>query len=233
MDAELFDGFVYQTQAEYGERLFPHSPAACVLPASDFQAHMNQAVFQTRQAIGIESAATVSVSFGDLPVGSLSFVKSIVGSLKSFSQHFHLFAGGGNVRAIRGLLHSEGVLSRVRFLGPMADTISLLGLMDFCLVPFPSKDTSGLLDVMAAGKPVVAYQGSPAAELIGDKDLLATGDAGYQQLTNRLILDNALRLKLGDAMQARFQREFSPEQQAERVLKFVESLFSKFGAMGP
>jgi len=224
MAADLFDGFIHLTQSGLKRTRFSLHPAAWIPPSSDIESQLHLASFQTRQNLGIESASTVSATFAALPHGSLNFVKIVIELLKRFPHHFHLFAGGGDVRSIRGLIHSEGVLPRVRFLGPMTDVTSLLGLIDVCLAPFPSVETTGVLDAMGAGKPVVVKQGAEADELVDEKELSADSDAAYIRIADRLFRDPAFRLKLGDAAQSRFQLEFRPERFADRVLNFIEGL---------
>src|SRR5207247_8649150 len=100
----------------------------------------------TRQAMGFESASSVSATFGNLyKVAGSGYLKVLSEIMKRFPKHFHLFAGAGNVKAIRSHLHSEGVLPRVRFLGHVADVAPLLEVVDVYLASFPHSGGQSLL----------------------------------------------------------------------------------------
>src|SRR5215467_14816700 len=147
--------------------------------------------------------------------------------MKRSPRHFHLFAGPGNVRAMRSQLHSEGVLPRVRFLGDLRETAPLFNVVDVYLAAFPHSSAQSLLEAMGAGKPVVVLrfpQDSPynsGAEVVGVRELIAPGEANYIEIADRLLRDSKFRAKQGQAMQDRFQAEFRPERLGERYKQFL------------
>jgi glycosyltransferase involved in cell wall biosynthesis len=228
--ADLFDGHIHLTQNTLERSRYRDYPSERIPPASDIETRLQTGTFETPHSLGLD-ADTVSASFCSPPPDQVaSFVNVVLEILKRFPRHFHLFAGGVEVRAIRGLLHSEGVLPRVRFLGQVADTTPLLGAVDVYLAPFPDSRRVSILEMMGAGKPVVAMRypaSSPfntAAELVGESELTPATPGQYIQIVDRLIRDRNVRTRLGDAMHACFRREFVPERLGERYLAFIEKL---------
>jgi glycosyltransferase involved in cell wall biosynthesis len=152
--------------------------------------------------------------------------------MSRFPNHFHLFAGAGNVKSIRSALHSEGVLSRVRFLGHVGDVAPLLPVVDVYLASFPQSGGHSIIEAMGAGKPVVVLRFpsdshyNSGAELVGVRELIAPGEADYVQIADRLLRDPVLRKKQGEAMLARFRSEFRPERQAERYISFIDRVIA-------
>jgi glycosyltransferase involved in cell wall biosynthesis len=160
----------------------------------------------------------------------LEFVHVLIRIMQRFPSHFHLFAGIGEVRAIRGLLHSEGVLSRMRFLGTLGDATRLMRVIDVGLVAFPDPGHDSILDMMGAGKPIVALhqtsgsQSNIAAELIGERELIARTAGEYTQIADSLIRDVATRSRLGENLRVRFAAEFTPDRLADRYVRFLEKI---------
>ena len=230
VDSGLFDGVIHFSRhgLELGRKRSGISE--WIPPASDIERRLEVQPFESRESLGIESASTVSVSFAGPLRTQLDFVKALIEVMHRFPKHFHLFAGAGEVRAIRGLLHAEGVLSRMRFLGPVSDVTRLLRLTDVCFVPFPDSGIDSILDVMGAGKPVLALrhpsnsQINAAADLIGEVDLTPSTSAEYIQRADRLIRDTAIRAHLGEKLRVRFQQEFTPDRLGERYLRFLGKL---------
>jgi glycosyltransferase involved in cell wall biosynthesis len=184
--------------------------------------------------MGLESATSVSATFGNLyKVSGNAYLKILAELMKRWPRHFHLFAGAGDVKAIRGYLHSEGVLSRVRFLGHMPDVMPLLRTVDLYLASFPHSGGHSLLEAMAAGKPVVVLKHRPdshynsGAELVGINQLIARNEPEYAEIANRLIANADLRVKYGEQLGERFRREFLPERLGERYLEFLNRVMDR------
>jgi hypothetical protein len=226
MDADLFDGFIHLSQNALANSRFPSHPAEWIPPASDIEARLQTVEPVTRQGMGLESASSVSATFGNLdslPRGG--YLKALAEILKRFPKHFHLFAGEGNVRAFRGVLHSEGVLPRVRFLGQVADVAPLLETVDVYLASFPHLGAQSIIEAMGAGKPVVVLR-SAGAEFVGVGELIALGEADYVEIADRLLRNSALRQKQGQAVRDRFRAEFRPERMGERYAEFLKRFIS-------
>jgi predicted O-linked N-acetylglucosamine transferase (SPINDLY family) len=227
MDANLFHGHIHLFENAMQRTRFS-DPTEWIPPVSDIETRLQMTEAITRQSIGLESASTISATFGNLHnVAGSDYLRALSAIMKRFSKHFHLFAGAGNVKSVRSYLHSEGVLPRVRFLGHMSDVTPLLGMIDVYLASFPNSDPYSVLDVMGAGKPVVAKRFPPdshhntAAEFVGKRELTAPGEGDYIEIADRLLRDPALRAKQGQAMRDRFRAEFRPERLGERYKAFL------------
>jgi len=230
MDADLFDGYIHVFQN--GMKLTRFSGHAdWIPPASDIQLRLAASQPVTRKEVGLESAGSISATFGDLhKFAGNGYLVALSEILNRFPNHFHLFAGAGNVKAIRSRLHSEGVLPRVRFLGHVGDIAPLLDMIDVYLAPFPHSGVYSILEAMGAGKPVVSFR-FPAdsnynsgAELVGIRELAATGEGEYITIADRLLRNRELRARHGQAMLNRFHAEFRPDRLGERYKAFLESL---------
>jgi hypothetical protein len=230
MDADLFDGRIHLF--ENGRRRTRFTcRSEWIPPASDIQDRLKVTVPVTLHAMGLDSASSISATFGNLDWNSHSVYVRMVGEiLNRFPDHVHLFGGTGNVKAIRSYLHGEGVLPRVRFLGDVRDVAPLVSLMDVYLAPFPCAGDRAVLDVMGAGKPVVVLKFSPdsnynsAAELVGIPELTAASEGSYIDIADRLLRNPEFRRSQGQAVAERFQAEFLPVHLGERYTDFVERL---------
>ncbi len=238
LDADLFDGHIHLFQNAMERTRFSTDTAESIPLASDIETRLQMTEPVTRQSLGLESASSVSGTYGNLyKVAGSAYLKVLTEILKRFPKHFHLFAGAGNVKAIRPFLHSEGVLPRVRFLGHVGDVAPLLGAIDVYLDSFPHSGRRSVIEAMGAGKPVVVLRFPPdspynsGAELVGVRELIAPGEADYIEIADRLLRDPALRRKQGDAMLNRFRSEFRPERLGERYVAFMDRLLAHPGGM--
>jgi glycosyltransferase involved in cell wall biosynthesis len=230
MEADLFDGYIHLSKSTMKRQRFAGRPAEWIPKASDIEERLETIEPVTRQGIGLDSASTVSATFGDLSrVAGNGYLRVLTDVMKRFPQHFHLFAGAGNVRTIRSHLHAEGVLPRVRFLGQVSDVAPLLDLIDLYLASFPKPGEDSILEAMGAGKPVVTIghttdsERNSGAELVGIRELTAAGETDYIEITDRLLRNRSLRQKLGQAALERFRAEFRPERLGERYKAFLAS----------
>ena len=150
--------------------------------------------------------------------------------LKRFPDHYHLFAGAGDVKAMRGQLHAANVLSRVRFLGHMSDIAPLLETIDVYLASFPHSGGHSVLEAMGAGKPVVVL-GYPSnshynsgAELVGIPELIARSRSAYADIAAGLIRKPEERARMSSVVRERFQSQFRPAQLGPRYMQFLSEL---------
>lgn len=129
--------------------------------------------------------------------------------------------------AYRRLLESEalrlGVAERVVFAGYREDVAALIAGCDvFCLPSFAEGLPLVLLEAMAHGKPVVATPVGGTPELVVDGVtglLVPPGDeAALAEALGRVLSDDGLARRLGEAGRARVEREFSAERAVQRVL---------------
>ncbi|PYS16094.1 MAG: hypothetical protein DMG15_03280 [Acidobacteria bacterium] len=233
MDADLFHARIHLFQAALGRTRFS-CPAEWIPPASDIETRLQTTEPVTRQSMGLESASTVSATFGHLrDAAGSGYLRALSEIMKRFPKHFHIFAGEGTVKAVRSHLHSAGVLPRVRFLGRVVDVAPLLELIDVYLASFPESNSHAVLDAMGAGKPVVVLK-SPVdseytctAELVGMRELVAPGEADYVEIADRLLRTPAHHAAQGRAMQERFRKEFRPERLGRRYKELIEKVSGK------
>jgi predicted O-linked N-acetylglucosamine transferase (SPINDLY family) len=230
MDADIFDGRIHLFQNALERTRFSR-PAEWIPMASDIEARLEMSEPVTRQSMGLESATTVSGTFGDLDkLAGTGYLRVLSEVLKRFPKHFHIFAGAGNVRGMRAYLHSESVLPRVRFLGQIGEVAPLLGMIDVYLASFPHAGGHSILEAMGAGKPVVVLKFPPdspynsGAELVGMRELIAPGEADYIEIADRLLRTPALRARQGQSVLDRFRAEFRPVRLGERYKAFIEKL---------
>ena len=113
----------------------------------------------------------------------------------------------------------------VTFTGPQADPSSAMA--DFDIMTLPSRDDPFPLVVMEAmllGRPVVAFDVGGVAHQLGDTGLLVeAGDVtAFAQELRRLVLDEALRARLGTQAAARARALFSWEKFEAGVAVLLE-----------
>ena len=228
MDADVFNGRIHLFQNAMQRTRFANEPAEWIPPASDIEARMQMSEPVTRQAMGLESATTISATFGNMyEVAGSGYLRALSEIMKRFPKHFHLFAGAGNVRGVRSHLHSEGVLPRVRFLGHVSDVAPLLHVIDVYLASFPHSGGHSILEAMGAGKPVVVLRFPPdshynsGAELVGIRELAAPVEADYIEIADRLLRNPTLRGQQSEIIRDRFRAQFRPERLGERYKAFL------------
>jgi predicted O-linked N-acetylglucosamine transferase (SPINDLY family) len=232
MDVGVFDARIHCSRQALTDTRYPAS-VQWIPCASDVLERMAAEEPISRRSIGMDSAASVSATFGDLDrICSPAYVATLTEILIRFPNHYHLFAGQGNVRSMRQTLHAEGVLPRVRFLGPMGNVTPLLSALDFYLAPFPNMDREFVLEAMGAGKPVVIQRKATdprngfGSELVNHEDLVVDNQGGYVEAVSRMIRHSALRAKLSEFVRERFNAEFTPKAMAKLYVDLFETLLA-------
>jgi glycosyltransferase involved in cell wall biosynthesis len=233
--ADLFDGRIHCSGRALARTEYPDNSAGWIPRVSDVESRLTKDAPIARRAIGIDSASSVSATFGHLDaICSPGYLAALTELLTRFPNHYHLFAGQGNVRAARQTLHAEGVLPRVRFLGPYGNVALLLPALDFYLAPFPHFDQDPVLDAMGAGKPVIVHRkamdanGDPAADLVGsEEELVVDNQAGYVEAASRIIRKSALRETLSESMRQRFAANYSPAAMGKKFMDEFKKLAAR------
>jgi glycosyltransferase involved in cell wall biosynthesis len=230
MDADLFDARIHLFQNAIKRTRFSHR-AEWIPPASDIEKRLQTISAVTRKDMGLDSASSISATFSNLDqLRGSTYLTALSEIMNRFPNHFHLFVGGGSVKAIRSHLHAEGVLPRIRFLGEIGDVAPLLNIVDVYLAAFPESASDPILEAMGAGKPAVVLRFPPdspynsASELVGVRELTASGEGEYIMIADRLLRNPEFRSKQGQAMLTRFRTEFHPDRLGERYKAFLESL---------
>jgi glycosyltransferase involved in cell wall biosynthesis len=127
---------------------------------------------------------------------------------------------------LRRLAEAGGVGGRVRFLGQRSDVPRLLAAADVHCQPNSAPEPFGvaLVEALYAGLPVVTSAQGGAVEIVDDRCgvLVPPGDVGrLEEALRRLIQDEGLRRRLGQAGPARAQQLCSPAAQLRKLHEFL------------
>jgi glycosyltransferase involved in cell wall biosynthesis len=132
---------------------------------------------------------------------------------------------------LKAVAANLGVIEHVRFVGQRNDIPRLLAVADLLCQPNTSPDSFGLVfvEALSQGLPVVTFAMGGPAEIVDETCgvLLPPGrtDALASQL-ERLIMDNDLRRRLGEAGPARAKALCDPVM----ILPQLEAVFSQLSA---
>src|SRR5207249_4960419 len=99
MELDVFDGFIHLFQNAMVRSRFSSHLAEWIPLASDIETRLQTSDPVTRQSLGLESATSVSATYGNLyKVAGGGYLKALTEIMRRFPKHFHLFAGAGNVK---------------------------------------------------------------------------------------------------------------------------------------
>ena len=135
----------------------------------------------------------------------------------------------GTLEATRELVRERGIEGSVRFLGSRTDVPDLLRASD--LFVHPSREegfSNAVLEAMAAGLPVVAFDVGGNAEAVahGETGLLAPArDSGaLAAAMTELLGDAGRRRAMGEAGRRRAAESFSMDRMVAEMEAMYESL---------
>ncbi len=161
---------------------------------------------------------------GDLILAARSVVNKLPDT------HF-LVMGFPNVTAYRSAAEAAGLSSHMTFTGRIdyADAPDALRLVDLAVAPKRS-ETEGngkVLNYMATGLPTIAYDGSVARELLGNKGCrVPVGSVEALALAiERYVSDARLRRSEGHALRTRVEQEYGWQRQIKRIEDVYQSLW--------
>jgi glycosyltransferase involved in cell wall biosynthesis len=151
--------------------------------------------------------------------------------LKSTRDDAHLLIiGDGPLRwRLERFTHQSQVEDKVHFLGERSDVPRLMPHFDVLWLGSEYEGQSNaILEAMAAGVPVIAY------DIAGNRDLVVPDETGYliplgdrfefTRRTDWLLSDDALCRRMGEAGRARVLREFTVEQMVARHAELYRTL---------
>ncbi|MGB9073314.1 MAG: glycosyltransferase [Terriglobales bacterium] len=149
-----------------------------------------------------------------------------------------LLVGDGPLRQeIEQEAQSLGLGAHVFFLGDRRDIPAVLAAMDVAVLTSDSEGLSNvILEAMAAGLPVVAYDVGGNAELVNQQRgaLVAAGDeAGFADAVVRILGESSLRQQLGLNARKFVEENFSLERVRNRYQELYATLLRKKGRGAP
>lgn len=129
-----------------------------------------------------------------------------------------------------GQAETLGIEDRVHLPGAGAASAEVVGLFDI-FAHLPGSFDGGVVEAMAAGKPVVASRAGEVAELVASDNgpyLHAAGDGARRaDALQALAADPALRKRIGEANRARARAEFDQAVMIERYRALYWSLMGR------
>ncbi|MCE9615150.1 MAG: glycosyltransferase family 4 protein [Lentisphaerae bacterium] len=141
-------------------------------------------------------------------------------------------AGDGPERpALERLAHSALPADRVHMLGHRSDAADLFQAADVCVMPSRAEGMGNTaLEAMAGGRPVVASAvGGLMYSVVPEETGVLVPPDNPEALANalvRLVRDEALRLRLGDAARKRMQTAFTPDSMVNAYHALYQSLLT-------
>jgi glycosyltransferase involved in cell wall biosynthesis len=143
--------------------------------------------------------------------------------------HFGLVGGGTELARLQAMAQELGVAEFVTFTGRIPDQpmLEMLNTADVCVNPDVANDMNDkstmnkIMEYMALGKPIVQFDLTEGRVSAADASLYARRNDPYDfaECILRLIEDDALRLRLGDAGRERVSTRLSWDYEAPRLLQ--------------
>lgn len=189
--------------------------------------------FRVREGIPPDSPVILSVSNFYPYKGHADLVAAASRVTASFPGAIFLLAGrdAGTLDECRARVLQDGLARNVRFLGGRTDVADCIRASDLFVHPSHEEGFSNaILEAMAGGKAVVAYDvgGNPEAVRDGETGLLvplrqpaALGDA-----LTRLLADPSRRDAMGEAGRGRAAERFSMERMVEEMERLYDRLMT-------
>ncbi len=117
------------------------------------------------------------------------------------------------------------------FLGDRQDMPAVLASLDVAVNTSDSESLSNvILEAMAAGLPVVAYDVGGNSELLGGQTgtlIPAGNETGFADAVQKLLADSALREQLGQSARQFAQQNFSLDRVRQRYVELYATLLQK------
>jgi len=183
---------------------------------------------------GVDPPQLLMVARMEAPKDPATVINALAG-LKDFAWRFDVVGDGPLEPGIRRLIDRLGLQDRVRLLGFRRDVSELIALSQvFVLSSRSEAFPYSILEAMRAGLPVVASDvGGVREAVIPDETglLSPAGDPGALQLAlRRLILDPALRSRMGAAGRLRYLSHFTFERMQANTFALYREVLSPAAA---
>lgn len=189
-----------------------------------------------RREFGLEPDSQVIVYVANLHYykGHEELVRAVA-LLKDKYPRLRALCPGRNAGALeflQGLCAELGVADRIFFPGERKDISAFFALADIAVHPSHQEGFSNsILEAMTAGKPMVVSNvgGCPEAVLEGVNGFVTPPQdaASLAGALDRLLADDALRSRMGQAARERIESEFAIERTVEQYVEFYEKILSK------
>jgi glycosyltransferase involved in cell wall biosynthesis len=190
-----------------------------------------------RTRLGLSPDAVVVGLFGQLVAhkGARDFVRAAHSAARVNPELHFLIAGRGPRFFVEGLRReiSAGAGSgRIHLIPPHDDIWELMAAVDLVAVTtlWPDPLPRAVMEAMAAGRPVVAYDGGGVPEMVvhGETGLLCSpGDVdGLGRALVELVGNQSLRDRLGEAGRARARQFFGVKRHLDRMESVFQSAVS-------
>ena len=191
----------------------------------------------SRAHFGLPPEAVVVGLFSQLVVhkGALDLVRAAHAAISENPELHFLIAGHGPssfADQLRREMAAGAAAGHIHLVPPQPEIWELLAAVDVLALPtqWPDPLPRAVMEAMAAGLPVVAYENGGVPEMVvnGETGLLCQpGDVGgLARAIVEMAGDEALRIRLGEAGRKRARDLFSVERHVEKmeeILKETES----------
>ncbi len=180
---------------------------------------------RTRREFGVGESATVLMTCSSKidQAFKSAFLDAMIQLLQQNPKLVYLIVGESQSNQTRKAFDQAGLGGRVGFAGRRRDSRDVLQLADIYLAEFPTADRDGVLQAMAASKPVVCLAGegeaSDVSRLVGGACPPATSASQYVEVVRRYVADPAARTQAGDKLREQIDANQSLSNTAGRLVE--------------